>query len=261
MAYLEMHYYSAALQRQVTVNVLLPESSKSSGSVGKPEGSCKTLYLYHGLSGDQTAWMRRTSIERYADKYKIAVIMPNVDRSWYTDMATGANYFTFVAKELPQVVQSYFKGLSPRREDTLVAGLSMGGYGALKAALTCPETFGGCASLSGSLDITRKNRPYNLTEWQSIFGFSLQSADELEGTQHDLYALTRKNHEQGLPFPKLYLWCGTEDSLLPANRNYRDLLNELGIAHTYAESEGNHSWPWWDLHIQDALACLLDETL
>ena len=89
MAYLEMHYYSAALQRQVTVNVLLPESSKSSDSVGKPEGSCKTLYLYHGLSGDQTAWMRRTSIERYADKYKIAFIMPNVDRSWYTDMATA----------------------------------------------------------------------------------------------------------------------------------------------------------------------------
>ena len=261
MAYLEMHFHSNALDRQVAINVLLPEVPKASDAVGKPQGPCKTLYLYHGLSGDQSVWMRRTSIERYAAKYNLAVIMPNVDRSWYTDMATGANYFTFVTQELPQVVRSYFKDLSPLREDNLVAGLSMGGYGAVKAALSCPETFGACASLSGSLDITRKNRSYILAEWQAIFGFNLKSADELEGTQHDLFALTRKNHAKGLPFPKLYLWCGTEDSLLSVNRDYRDLLNELNIPHTYKESEGNHSWPWWDLHIQDALACLLNPNI
>ena len=257
MAFFEMHYYSKVLQQQICLNVLLPEVPKAAEEAGRPEAPYKTLYLLHGLSQDHTGWLRHSSIERLATKLGIAVIMPNVGRSWYTDMAAGANYFTFVAKELPQVCRSYFQGMSHRREDTLVAGLSMGGYGALKLALSCPETFGGCASLSGSLDITRKNRPYRLEEWRAIFGFDLESAAQLEGTCHDLYALTRKNHREGLPFPKLYLWCGTEDSLLTVNRNYRDLLTELEIPHTYEESEGDHSWPWWDLHIRDALYFLL----
>lgn len=258
MAFLELHYQSKALQDQVTVYVVLPEVPKASETAGAPEGSYKTLYLFHGLSGDHSVWLRRSNIERYAQKLGIAVVMPGVGRSWYTDMATGANYFTFVTRELPRVVRSYFKGMSPLREDNLVAGLSMGGYGALKAALLCPEVFGGCASLSGSLDITRKNRPYRIEEWRAIFGFQLESADALEGTCHDLFALTRKNRREGVPFPRLYLWCGTEDSLLQVNRNYRDLLTELEIEHTYEESEGDHSWPWWDLHIRDALRFLLE---
>ena len=258
MAFLELHYYSKALQQHVCLNVLLPEAPKASGEAGCPEAPYKTLYLLHGLSQDHTGWLRHSAIERLASKLGIAVVMPNVGRSWYTDMASGANYFTFAARELPQVCRSYFKGMSHLREDTLVAGLSMGGYGALKLALTCPETFGGCASLSGSLDITRKNRPYRIEEWRAIFGFDLESADALEGTCHDLFALTRRNHREGLPFPRLYLWCGTEDSLLPVNRAYRDLLTDLEIPHTYAESEGDHSWPWWDLHIRDALSFLLD---
>lgn len=258
MAFFEMHYYSKALQQQVCLNVLLPEVAKTRPEAGVPEGTYKTLYLFHGLSQDHTGWLRHSCVERLAQKYGIAVVMPNVGRSWYTDMAAGAPYFTFVTQELPQVCRGYFQGMSHRREDTLVAGLSMGGYGAIKAALSCPEVYGGCASLSGALDITRKNRPYRLEEWRAIFGFQLESAAQLEGSCHDLFYLARRNAAQGLPFPKLYIWCGTEDTLLQTNRDYRDLLLELGVPHVYQESEGNHSWPWWDLHIKDALSCLLD---
>lgn len=258
MALFEMHYYSKALQQRVTLNVLLPEVAKKSAEVGAPEGIYKTLYLYHGRTGDYSDWMRRSCIEQYAAKYGLAVVMPGVGRSWYTDTAYGENYFTFVTEELPKVCRSYFRGMSARREDNLVAGLSMGGYGAVKAALSCPEKFSGCASLSGALDITRKNRPYWIEEWRGNFGFDLKDAAELEGSCHDLFALARKNKEAGLSFPKLYLWCGTEDSLLATNRAYDALLTQLEVEHVYEESEGDHSWKWWDLHIQDALRYLME---
>lgn len=262
MAYLEFNYYSKALARRTVVNVILPEAGKWEEGVGKGEKSeYKTLYLFHGLTQNHTDWMRRSSIERYAEKYSVAVVMPNVDRSWYCNTQYGANYFDFVSKELPEVCRGYFKGMSDKREDNFVAGLSMGGYGAAKVALTCPESFGGFVSLSGSLDITRKNRPVDFEEWQSIFNFNMKSPLELEGSEHDLYALVRRNHEKGIEFPKMYIWCGTEDDpgLFKTNQRFHELLNELGIEHVYEESEGDHSWRWWDMHIQDGLRFLFEE--
>lgn len=254
MAFLEMSCYSAALKQTVCFNVLLPEQNKKIG-VGAPDGTYKTLWLLHGLSGNQNDWIRKSAIERYAKNNGLAVVMPCVGRSWYADTAYGLGYFTFVTEELPAICRSYFKGMTAKREDNLIAGLSMGGYGAVKAALTYPDRYFACASLSGALDITRKGRPYDLEEWRGNFGYDLPSALELEGSKHDVFALAKGLKAE--EFPKLYLWCGTEDPLLPAGRQFRDLLSSLQVEHCYEESEGDHSWPWWDLHIQDALTYLL----
>lgn len=256
MAFVEMTFRSHALKMNVPVNVILPETASNAPEAGAPVGTYKTLYLLHGLSGNHMDWMRKTSIERYAADYGIAVVMPEVARTWYTDTAYDANYFTFITQELPAVCRSYFKGMTDRREDNLIAGLSMGGYGAIKAALTYPELYCGCAALSGSLDITRKGRPYSLAEWQSIFGFDLESADALAGSKHDVFTLAKQNHESNKPFPKLYLWCGTEDSLIAVNRSFHGYLDGLGVSHRFDESQGDHTWKWWDLHIQPALAYL-----
>ncbi|MBE6630209.1 MAG: esterase family protein [Ruminococcaceae bacterium] len=242
--FLEMNLKSAELNRQTQVYVLLPDDN---------DAPCKVLWLLHGLSDNHTGWMRYTAIERYARKHRLAVVMPNVDRSWYTDTAYGANYFSFVTKELPEVCFKTFRQMSRKREDNIVAGLSMGGYGAIKAALCCPEQYDACISLSGSLDITRKGRPCNLNEWQSIFGFDMKDPLELEGSRHDLFALAEKAKSEGKQLPRLYLWCGTEDHLIEINRTFDRHLTELGIDHKFETSEGDHSWKWWDLHIQSAL--------
>jgi S-formylglutathione hydrolase FrmB len=185
--------------------------------------------------------------------------MPGVERSWYTNTAYHANYFNFVAHELPDLCRHTFKGFSDKTEDNIVAGLSMGGYGALKLALTCPAQYGACISLSGSLDITRKGRPVDLDEWRSIFGYALESALDLAGSEHDLFALAKRNKAAGLTFPKLYLWCGQQDTLIGVNRAFDRHLTELDVAHTYTESEGDHTWPWWDMHIQGALKAILND--
>ena len=252
MAILDFRFHSEALQREVSLNIILPEPKRLGAHY-------QTLYLLHGLSGDHTSWCRQSSIERYAAAYGIAVVMPDAERSWYADTAYGAPYFTFLTSELPRVCQGYFKGMSPRREDNAIAGLSMGGYGALKAAVLCPERYGYAASLSGSLDITRRGRPYPLELWRGNFGFDLPDATALEGSENDLFASTRRAIEAGKELPKLFLWCGTEDSLLHTNRAYRDLLCELDVEHAYSESEGDHSWQWWDLHIRDVLKWIYEK--
>lgn len=250
MAFFEMSYQSDALRMGVTVNVVLPEGAKHGETY-------KTLYLLHGLSDDHTTWMRRTAIERYAGDRGIAVVMPGVGRSWYTDTATGAKYLTFVAKELPEVCRGFFRGMSDRREDHLIAGLSMGGYGAFKAALTYPEYFGGAASLSGTLDIADLSRTRPMDEWRGIFGFDLQSHGELKGTPHDLFYLADKCREEGKPFPAMYIWCGEQDRGHEYSERFSRILTGYGVPHLYESSEGDHSWRWWDKHIQSALDYLL----
>lgn len=255
MAHIELSFRSSQLKRKTNVNVILPDVEKHDA---KPY---KTLYLLHGLSDNHNAWVYNSNIECYAAKYGIAVIMPDVGRSWYTDTLCGENFFTYLTEELPEVCAHYFDGISKEREYNYVAGLSMGGYGAVKAAMWCPEKYAGCISLSGSLDITRKNRPCDLPLWRSIFKYDMESPSELEGTRFDLFHMARMNKEKGVDFPKMFIWCGTEDSLICVNREYSKLLCELGIQHTYIESEGDHSWKWWDLHIRDGLEFLFGKGL
>ena len=257
MAFFQMAYFSDALGMCTNVDVILPESAK--GLIGmKTERTptYKTMFLLHGLSDDHSIWMRRTSIERYASERGLAVVMPAVTKSWYTDTAYGDNYFTFVAKELPRVCRSYFRGMSEAREDTFVAGLSMGGYGAAKVALTCPETFGGFASLSGCLNLFGHSRPMDKS-WQGIFGYEYTDMAQLAGTEHDTVHLLDTFAEKGYPFPKCYIWCGTEDHLIHSARVFKAKMDSLGYGCTYAESEGNHSWQWWDLHIREAMDVFL----
>ncbi len=256
MAHFEITYNSKEVKKAVTVNVFLPEKPKTDPEAGPPVGKFKTLWLFHGLNGNRDSWIQNTSIERYAIDHGIAVVMPEVDRSFYTDLPCGWNYFSFVAKELPAVLRSYFTGMSEKREDNFVIGQSMGGYGALKCALTFPENYFGVASLSGVTDITRKGRPYDLAEWRTLFGFDLNSAEDLAGSENDLFFLAEKQKEK--PLPKIFLWCGTEDPLLPSNQAFHEHLVKLGIDHHYSESEGDHTWKWWDSKVQAALSYFLD---
>lgn len=251
--HLELNLRSSELNKNTGVNIIIPNKFKEDGE------SYKTVWLLHGLKGDHTSWMRSTSIERYASAYNVAVVMPEVDRSWYTNTAYGINYFNYVSEELPSLCRKLFNGMSDKREDNIVAGLSMGGYGALKLALTCPEQYSACISLSGSFDVTRRGRAYNLEEWKSIFGYEIESALDLAGGEHDLFALAERNKKEGKPFPKLYMWCGLEDSLVDINYAMDEHLTSLGVPHVLKTSQGDHSWKWWDLHIQDGVQFVLNE--
>lgn len=254
VAFFEMNFHSDTLKRGVSVNVIIPESAKTViGLEGKAGESYKTLYLLHGLSDDHTTWHRRTSIERYAAERGIAVVMPSGGRSWYTD--EGEKFLSFIAEELPRVCRAFFKGMSEKREDTLVAGNSMGGYGAVKMALLYPETFGGVASFSGGFAIDMFSKNYFADEWKTAFGSDFSDPAELMGSRHDVFKMA--SDFKGENIPKIYIGCGNEDVFIKSNRDFSAHLEALDIPHYFEEADGGHNWAFWDKYIQSALDYLL----
>src|SRR5689334_21523460 len=124
----EVNFLSETLGMRSSIYVLLPQRQLS--DVNKPKDH-RTLYLLHGHSDDHTAWMRFSSIEKHVEGLNLAVVMPAVHLSFYTDMVHGGKYWQFVSEEVPALVHNMFS-LSTDRRDNFVAGLSMGGYGAFK---------------------------------------------------------------------------------------------------------------------------------
>ncbi|MBQ9336127.1 MAG: esterase family protein [Lentisphaeria bacterium] len=255
MAFLECRFFSESLGMSVTANVLLPQ--KTSRQIGL-KGSADTdgapvMYLLHGLSDDESIWMRRTSIERYATQYGLAVVMPNGGRSFYTDMCRGGKYWTYISQELPAVMQSFFR-FSAKREDTFAAGLSMGGYGALKLALHCPEKFAAAASLSGALNPAHliEMNPKLADEFEWIFG----DMKQFPGSFNDLFAQAERCVREKRDLPKLFLTCGTDDGLYSDTVAFRDHLRKLGAECTYDECKGVHEWGLWDRKIQEVIRWL-----
>lgn len=254
LALLHVDFFSDVLGMCVEMDVILPEETHGQiGMEGKISGKkWKTLYLLHGMSDDHTIWQRRTSIERYASEKGIAVVMPSTQLGWYTDMQIGFKWFTYISDELPKICRSFFPNMSDRREDTFVAGLSMGGYGAFKLALRASDTFGWGASLSGAVDaveVTTSGALGNKRYWEDIFG----PAENVKGSFNDLFAAAEELKNSGKQLPNLYMWCGTEDFLYKQNVRMRDHLNALNYNLTYEESPGDHQWKYWDEKIQTIL--------
>ena len=253
MARLRVDFFAETLGMSTSMTVVLPEPA--AGQIGQHNAGNDrlppVLYLLHGLSDDDTIWTRRTSIERYAAERGLAVVMPQVQQSFYTDEVHGLPYWTFLSEELPRVVTRFFR-VSTERADTFVAGLSMGGYGAMKWALRQPERFAAAASLSGALAVRQPSAgadPEFARLLQRVFGDG-----PTEGTAEDAIHLVRTADPRALP--ALYVACGYEDFLFPANEWFIEEARAAGVPLTVRLGAGDHEWSYWDAQIQDVLAWL-----
>ena len=248
MAFAELKIFSELLGMSTSVNVIIPERS-TKGEIGTEgrtySGKYRCLYLLHGLSDDESIWMRRTSIERYASKYGIAVVMPRGDRSFYTDIAGGEKYFTYVANELPKKICELFP-VSDRREDNVIGGLSMGGYGAIKAALRKAERFSRAIALSPVADIRAfyDSAPEILGR---VFGrkSNISAYDDLFELAS---ALTDKERR-----PSIFMAVGRSDFLYSDIARLKEHLEKLEYCLEYREGDGSHNWDFWDEYIKNAL--------
>jgi len=201
-----------------------------------------------------------TSIERYVAPLDLAVVMPAVHRSMYADMAHGIQghrYWTFISEELPALARWFFP-LSAAREHSFVAGLSMGGYGAYRLALSHPSIYAAAASLSGALNCARLVEEPELFDEGTLAEFELVFGDlgSLPGSDVDLFHLARKLGASDGPRPRLYQWCGTEDFLHSDNVRFKELAESLALDLTHEEGPGEHEWSCWDQQIQRVLEWL-----
>lgn len=250
MAVVTASVLSAELARHVTFTAILPHDCAQA-----PEWGFPVLYLLHGNTDDATSWLYRSNIERYAQARRIAVIMPDAGKSYYSNEVNGEKYFSFVADELPELAGAMFR-LSFRREDTFVGGISMGGYGALKCALVRPERFAGCMALSAVTDIESRMRldcrAGNDARWRGICGEKLIVSSDM-----DIFRLIENNRNFVNVCPKFYIACGKNDELFEQNLRLKDSLDKHRVDYTFEQAGAGHEWGFWDVAIQRGLDCML----
>jgi putative tributyrin esterase len=252
MALLRIDHVPETIKVNSPLYIILPGPGEMRGT---PVARRKVLYLLHGLSDDGSAWQRYTCIETVAALYGLVVIMPSAGRSFYTDQPNGQNYFSYLTEELPLYLSDVF-GLSPRRADTLIAGNSMGGYGAFKAAFLHPELYSAAASFSGVLSlafITAYPNDPRRGEFEYLFG----DLDQLAGSEADPEVWLKRAANAPATLPKLYAACGRQDDLYPLNNMFYSTCQSLGIPIDYHVEEGLHDWFFWNTHIQRFLAANL----
>ncbi|HPF86858.1 MAG TPA: alpha/beta hydrolase family protein [Candidatus Limiplasma sp.] len=259
MAILQANIFSKCLMRTVTIHAVLPaDRFVFPGQKAPEEKPSKTLYLLHGIFGNYTDWVAGTRIAPWAMEKNLAVIMPSGDNRFYVDSeATGEAYGEFIGVELPTLCEKLFH-LSAKREDRYIAGLSMGGYGAIRNGLKYHDRFSYAAGLSSGfiLDgvLQSTNEAADLpTHKRSFYEAVFGNLEKLRGSDMDYKALVRKLRAQGAAFPKLYLACGTEDFLIAQNRDFHQYLLSEGIEVTYEEGPGAHEWNFWDTYIKHVL--------
>lgn len=252
MAMIQCNFFSETLGLSTSMTVILPQQTTKQVGMSNVVSRDRhpTLWLLHGGSDDDTIWMRRTSIERYVAPLGLAVVMPQVHFSFYTDMAYGGRYGTFLMDELPQLARSFFP-LSDEREDNFVAGLSMGGYGAFKWALSRPNQIAAAAGMSTANFATMNWGDQRPDFLKLVYGDAPQ-----EGTNNDLFHLIGKcDHTADLK-PKFYQNCGKEDFLYSPNLELKSAFERSGLDYMYSEETGVHDWAFWDKTIQDVLEWL-----
>ena len=253
MVYNEMRFFSEVLQLSVAMTVLMP-SGHTQG-----RGKIPVLYLLHGKTDDHSSWVRYTSIERYLQDKNLAVVMPEVHLSYYQNMKFGPAYYNFISQELMEITEAYFP-VADIKKNRFISGLSMGGFGAFKTALNNPEMFSCAGSFSGVLDLPswvdeciKGGEEAQRTIFTNCFGENPQGKN-LINTKNDLIGLL-KDYEAS-SWPKLYQSCGKQDFLYQNNQTFRKACEHWKIPITYRESDGMHSWDFWDRQIASFLSWL-----
>ena len=256
MAYFRIEYFSQALHRTTAFEMLIPNDPRE--GVPLPDGPMKTLFLLHGYTGKAGNWVP----EELPQKYNFAIVMPNAENSFYLNgLSTGHAFQTMLGEELVDYVRRTF-GLARGPEDTFIAGLSMGGFGAIHTALAYPDRFGKAGALSSALIVHgiarmkpgEDNGMANYDYYRECFG----ELSAVEQSDNNPETLVKKLKQAGKKLPGLYLACGTEDFLSENNRQFHRFLVDEQVPHEYHEAPGIHDMRFWSEHIVHVVEWMME---
>ncbi len=261
MALFQTTYFSPCLFRYVQVNVLIPCDDFGTGCSGMERKEYKTLYLLHGYAGDRMEWLMSGDVQTTSMMYDIAIVMPSGDNSFYTDNPYLAhNYGEFISGELVNYTRRIFP-LSSARDDTFIAGMSMGGFGAMYNALRHCDVFGHAIVLSapaGSNYEMSTDEPDFMGITRGYYDAVLGTNGDYEHSDCNLFHLAERVHREGRDCADLYLACGYNDLLVHDNRRLHRFLTEKEIPHFYEEGPGTHEWSFWREYLRRGLSRQLE---
>lgn len=265
MALIQMNILSKSLMRTVDVDVILPiDKIAFPGASAPKSGNFKTLYLLHGIFGSQHDWLSSTRIQRWAEDQNLAVVMPAGENMFYVDQpGSHAMYGEFIGKELPELMEKTFP-LSHKREARYIAGLSMGGYGALRNGLKYADHFSRIGAFSAAANVVHAD------DWTNDAPIFFEGRDYAEAVFSDLSTLKDSDRNplwsmkqlvnKKQPLPEIYMACGTKDPLYKPNIKLRDGFISCGANVTWDEAAYGHEWTFWDQEVEKFLQWLpLDE--
>lgn len=220
------------------LNVFVPDGNP-------PVNGFRVLYLLHGYYGDFTDWLYMSNILRYQKPSDLIIVFPDASNSYYVNHPKGLQFEHYIIEDIITLIEQTFK-VSKRREDRYIAGLSMGGFGALYLGLKHRNMFSKLYSLSGVVfvsDVVKHLSTSRLYQFETLF-----DVNHLE--QYDLLTYVTQDNKEDI---KLTLYCGSEDFLYQDNVKFHHQLNEILFKHDFIVSKGSHDWNFWDEKIQDIL--------
>ena len=251
MALVHVNYFSEALKRNVNYIAILPVDKRTvDGETPwtRADKPFKTLYLLHGIHGCEVDWLTGSRIKRWAQERSLAVIMPAGENKFYNDLDPSHDWFEqYIGQELVEHTRSLFP-LSTDRQDTYIAGLSMGGYGSLCAGLRYPETFGRVGAFSAGIfeSYPPDDNVVGVVGRRSLHVACQGPEEDYKGSRNDVFALADSGAELK---PEFFMACGTSDFFLTADRKFSNYLKEQGYQVDYHEDAGGHEWDFWDKYL------------
>jgi len=234
-------FHSAALGREMTYRAFMPTLAATT--------PVPVVYLLHGYGGNEGDWFRYSRAAELADQLGLAIVTPDGGDAWYVNSPSG-RWGEYIVTDLVREVEGRFP-VRKQREGRAIAGLSMGGFGAINIALRHPDMFAVAASMSGALDTMRATSVFAPPVAQPELVSRLGPADGPTRRDNDVYQLARTASVTALPY--LYLDCGTSDPWLDINREFAQLLAARGIAHEFHEEPGDHNFSYWDRQVEVVL--------
>jgi len=264
MALFRTSFYSNCYQRLTQMNVLLPVDTPLPPGMEREFKPYKTLYLLHGYRGNCDDWLHNSLVADLAAQFDIAVVMPDGVNGFYVDQpASGIRGSEFIGRELIDVTRRTFP-LSAKREDTIIAGLSMGGYGTLYNSLKHGDVFGHAIALSTPVKVIRyesEHEPKTIEFKQTPSYFQALHGDlaKVYETDRNIALHAKQIMEAGKSITNLYIACGYNDALVPENRELHEQLRDIGFPHVYEEGPGTHEWPFWNVFLRRGLVHALGE--
>lgn len=251
MALMTLNTRSKSLGITIDINIIIPDMDNTNVTLS----NLKVLYLLHGYSDNSTMWLRRTKIEEYSEKHHVIVVMPSCANSYYMNSFGGCNYEDFIVYELPSYLEMAF-GFTNKKEYKMIAGLSMGGGGAMRIGLKHHDKYFAVGSFSGTL-VYLKDRFENITDMQRDFYICFRKViDDIENSEVNTLNLIKPLDDMKL----IYSSCGKNDSLYDRCLMFENVAKEKGMKLvTYYEDNIGHSWDFWDREVNHFLSLALAE--
>ncbi|MCR5669462.1 MAG: hypothetical protein K6G10_00505 [Butyrivibrio sp.] len=253
MSFSEIHFLSQTLTRGVSAAVFMPEKGPFGSDAEPPY---KTVILLPGYSGDYTSLYTLLSFRRQAELKGLTIIIPNGDNSFYIDHPErNENYAKFIGEELIERTRDMFR-LSDKREDTYIAGISMGGYGALLLGLRYRNVFSKVAAFSPAAD------PYTLLKEPEKGGFGEEEFANMFGSFEEYVdgpwnILKGYQEADKKELPELFIGCGDKDGVVDSQvKGFRKALDDAAVPYKYWETKGNHDIDTWEKMMDPAFSFL-----